>query len=347
MTTLTITRPDDWHVHLRDGDALQRTTSDTARYMGRAIVMPNLAPPITQASHAQAYKTRIMNAQEHCPRQFEPLMVLYLTDNTTPNDIIQAKETGLVAAKLYPAGATTHADAGVSDIHKLYKVFETMQETGLYLLLHGEVNDEQTDIFDRESLFIHEVLTPLAAAFPNLYIVLEHITTEDAVHYIQEASSRVGATITAHHLLLNRNHLLAGGIRPHYYCLPVLKRRKHQQALLAAATSGHPRFFLGTDSAPHSRQRKEAACGCAGCYSAFAAIELYAEAFEQADALDKLNDFASHFGPAFYGLSPNSDTITLRKAPWNIPESLALGGNDNVIPLYAGQMLQWRFIGNE
>ncbi len=344
IQTLTITRPDDWHVHLRDGDALQRTVLDSARYFGRAIVMPNLPTPVTTAEQAQAYKARIMAAQSHCDRQLHPLMTLYLTDHTQTEDIQQAKQTGVVACKLYPAGATTHAAAGVTAINKLYPLFDSMAQEDLLLLLHGESNDPNRDIFDREKYFIDETLTQLVKDFPNLSIVLEHITTREAVDFVQQASDRVAATITAHHLLFNRNAMLAGGIRPHYYCLPILKRDHHQQALITAATSGHPRFFLGTDSAPHTQQKKETACGCAGCYTACAAIELYAQAFEKADSLDKLNDFASVFGSQFYNLPVNNDTIILQKIPWQVPSQLPMG-ETTVIPLYANQTLAWQ-VGN-
>ncbi|MCR8921605.1 dihydroorotase [Dasania sp. GY-MA-18] len=341
MTTLEITRPDDWHVHLRDGAALADTAPAMARYFGRAIIMPNLVPPVMNASQALDYKARINAAQADSPRQFEPLMVLYLTDNTTAEDIRAAKQAGVVACKLYPAGATTNSDSGVTDIKKLYPVLQAMQEQGILLLVHGEVTDSHIDIFDREQAFIERTLQPLVSDLPNLKVVLEHITTKDAVEFVSNNPGNVAATITAHHLLYNRNHMLAGGIRPHYYCLPILKRNIHQQALIAAATSGNPQFFLGTDSAPHIQGNKETSCGCAGCYTAYAAIELYAEAFEQAGALDKLEAFASHFGPDFYGLPRNSDTITLSKSPWQVPAQLSLGGQP-LIPLCAGETLQWQ-----
>lgn len=341
MTTLEITRPDDWHVHLRDGAALADTAPAMARYFGRAIIMPNLVPPVMNASQALDYKARINASQADSPRQFEPLMVLYLTDNTTAEDIRAAKQAGVVACKLYPAGATTNSDSGVTDIKKLYPVLQAMQEQGILLLVHGEVTDSHIDIFDREQAFIERTLQPLVSDLPNLKVVLEHITTKDAVEFVNNNPGNVAATITAHHLLYNRNHMLAGGIRPHYYCLPILKRNIHQQALIAAATSGNPQFFLGTDSAPHIQGNKETSCGCAGCYTAYAAIELYAEAFEQAGALDKLEAFASHFGPDFYGLPRNSDTITLSKSPWQVPAQLSLGGQP-LIPLCAGETLQWQ-----
>ena len=310
MTTLTITRPDDWHVHLRDGDQLKDTVRDISRYMGRAIIMPNLVPPATCTETALSYRERIMAAKPQ--GQFEPLMVLYLTDKTTPEEIKKAKATGKIfAAKLYPAGATTNSDSGVTSVKNIYPVLKAMQEVGMLLLVHGEVTDSSIDIFDREKVFLETILGDVVADFPELKIVLEHITTKDAVEFVESASDNVAATITAHHLLYNRNHMLAGGIRPHYYCLPILKRNIHQQALMAAATSGNKKFFLGTDSAPHYKDKKEAACGCAGAYTAHAAIELYAEAFEEAGALDKLEGFASHFGPDFYGLARNTDTITL------------------------------------
>ncbi|MFT4929844.1 MAG: dihydroorotase, partial [Phenylobacterium sp.] len=308
--TLTITRPDDWHIHLRDGDFLPRTVTDVSRYFGRAVIMPNLMPPVTNVAQAQAYRQRIVDTQsDNC--SFNPLMTIYLTDNTTAADIQAAKDSGFVAAaKLYPAGATTNSASGVTDVNKLYPVFEVMQKVGLPLLLHGEVTDSDIDIFDREKVYIDRTLTPLVAAFPQLKIVLEHITTADATAFVNESSGTIAATITAHHLLFNRNHMLVGNIRPHFYCLPILKRNIHQQALIQAATSGSNKFFLGTDSAPHIKENKETACGCAGSYTAHAAIELYAEAFEAADALDKLEGFASLHGPDFYGLPRNSDTIT-------------------------------------
>lgn len=340
-TTLEITRPDDWHVHLRDGAALHQTVPAMARYFGRSIVMPNLLPPVSNAHQAIAYRERIMAAQQDCSRQVEPLMVIYLTDNTSAEDIRQAKAAGVVACKLYPAGATTNSDSGVTDINKIYPVLEAMQQHGLRFLLHGEVTDHSTDIFDREKIFVDNTMSQLAADFPDLPMVLEHITTRDAVEFVAAASNYIAATITPHHLLFNRNDMLAGGIRPHYYCLPILKRSTHQQALVAAATSGNPKFFLGTDSAPHSLENKETSCGCAGCYSAYAAIELYAEVFEQAGALDKLEAFASHFGPDFYGLARNSDCITLLKSPWTVPDHLAIG-DSKLVPLCAGQSLQWR-----
>lgn len=340
--TLTITRPDDWHVHLRDGAVLVDTVRDISRYMGRAIIMPNLVPPATCTQSALAYRERILAAQPKA--QFEPLMVLYLTDNTSADEIRAAKASGhIVAAKLYPAGATTNSDSGVTDVENIYPILEVMQEVGMLLLVHGEVTDSSIDIFDREKVFIDTKLKKVVDAFPKLKIVLEHITTEDAVEFVESAPDNVAATITAHHLLYNRNHMLAGGIRPHYYCLPILKRNTHQQALLRAATSGSKKFFLGTDSAPHAKDKKEAACGCAGAYTAHAAIELYAEAFEEAGALDKLEGFASHFGPDFYGLPRNTDTITLAKNSWQVPESYPLG-DTQVVPIKAGASVDWQVI---
>lgn len=336
---ITITRPDDWHIHLRDGAVLKDTVRDAGRYMGRAIIMPNLVPPATDTATALAYRERIIAARE--TGSFEPLMVLYLTDKTSPEEIKKAKATGhIVAAKLYPAGATTNSDSGVTDIENIYPVLEAMQEVGMLLLVHGEVTDSSIDIFDREKVFLETKLAKVVNAFPNLKIVLEHITTKDAVEFVEAASENVAATITAHHLLYNRNHMLAGGIRPHFYCLPILKRNLHQQALIAAATSGNKKFFLGTDSAPHAKDKKEAACGCAGAYTAHAAIELYAEAFEDANALDKLEGFASFFGPDFYGLPRNSDFITLERESWDVPESYPLG-DSNVVPIKAGNQIHW------
>lgn len=342
MQTLQLIRPDDWHIHLRDGQALHHTVADASRYFGRAIVMPNLTPPVRTLAEAQAYHQRITAQIPAHSQHFQPLMVLYLTDNTSPAEIAEAAQSELVyAAKLYPAGATTNSDAGVTDPAQLGPTLAAMEEHGLPLLVHGEVTDAEIDIFDREAAFIDRHLRRIVDQFPALKVVLEHITTADAATFVAEAPANVAATITAHHLLYNRNHMLAGGIRPHYYCLPILKRNTHQQALIAAATSGNPKFFLGTDSAPHSQDKKETDCGCAGCYTAHAAIELYAEAFEQAGALDKLEAFASFYGPDFYGLARNRDTITLEKSPWQIPDTLALG-NEQLKPLRAGDTLQWR-----
>ena len=340
---LTLLRPDDWHIHLRDGAVLTHTVADAARTFARAIIMPNLVPPVRNASEADAYRQRILAARPAGSR-FEPLMVLYLTDLSSPADVRAAKASGFVhAAKLYPAGATTNSDSGVTSIDKIFPTLEAMAEVGLPLLVHGEVTRSEIDVFDREKVFIGEHLSRVVERFPTLKVVFEHITTRDAVEFVQGASANVGATITAHHLLYNRNHMLVGGIRPHFYCLPILKRNLHQEALLDAATSGSAKFFLGTDSAPHARHAKEAACGCAGCYSAYAALELYAEAFEQRNALDKLEAFASQHGPDFYGLPRNSETITLVRQDWVVPGELPLG-DQTVIPLRAGEKLRWRLL---
>ncbi len=341
MKQITLLQPDDWHVHLRDGDALPHTVAATARYFGRAIVMPNLKPPVVDTASARAYRERIL-ANIPSGLSFDPLMTLYLTDATKPEEIIKAKTSGFVhALKYYPAGATTNSENGVSNIDKVGAVLEVMAEIGMPLLVHGEVTDSHIDIFDREKVFIDQILKPLTARFPTLKIVLEHITTAHAVEFVQSSSGQVGATITAHHLLYNRSDMLAGGIRPHLYCLPILKRDIHQQALIQAATSGDPRFFLGTDSAPHIRGLKENACGCAGSYTAFAALELYADVFERAGALDRLEGFASHFGPDFYGLPRNKRRIRLEKSPWTVPADYAFGP-ERVVPLRAGEQLQWR-----
>ena len=343
MTQLTITRPDDWHIHLRDGIALNNTVADVARYFGRAICMPNLVPPVKTTQEALAYYQRIKDATPS-NSSFEPLMVLYLTDNTDAADIAIAKASGKVkAVKLYPAGATTNSHAGVTSLEKVYPVLEQLAEHDMPLLVHGEVTHSDIDIFDREKVFIDSILMPLTQRFPRLKIVLEHITTADAVQFVQQAGDNIAATITAHHLLFNRNHMLVGGIRPHYYCLPILKRQSHQQALLTAATSGNSKFFLGTDSAPHAIGAKEAACGCAGSYTAHAAIELYAEAFEQMNALDKLEGFASFFGADFYGLPRNTDTITLVKELWQVPDNYAFG-QSVVVPIRAGDNIAWRVL---
>ncbi|MCB1926517.1 MAG: dihydroorotase [Rhodocyclaceae bacterium] len=342
MDSLTITRPDDWHLHLRDGEALAAVLPDSARRFARAIVMPNLKPPVTTVGAAAAYRERILAALP-VGLKFDPLMTLYLTDNTSPDEIRRARDSGFVqAAKLYPAGATTNSDAGVTAIERMDAVFAAMQDCGLVLCVHGEVTHADVDIFDRERVFIDRTLAPLAARFPDLRIVFEHVTTAEAVNFVKTAGSRVGATITAHHLLLNRNAILAGGIRPHHYCLPVLKRETHREALLEAATSGDPRFFLGTDSAPHARGTKEAACGCAGCYTAHAAIELYAEAFEQAGALDRLEAFASFHGADFYGLPRNPDTVTLVRDAWRVPDAIEYLADDALVPLRAGESIRWR-----
>ena len=340
---LTLLRPDDWHIHLRDGAALAQTVGDAARTFGRAIVMPNLVPPVRNADEADAYRQRILAARPAGSR-FEPLMVLYLTDRTSAEDVRAAKASGFVhAAKLYPAGATTNSDSGVTSIDNIFHVLEAMAKVGLPLLVHGEVTHADVDVFDREKRFIDEHMTRVVARFPTLKVVFEHITTGDAAQFVKAAPANVGATITAHHLLYNRNHMLVGGIRPHFYCLPILKRNVHQEALLDAATSGNPKFFLGTDSAPHARHAKEAACGCAGCYTAYAAIEMYAEAFEQRNALDKLEAFASFHGPDFYGLPRNIDSITLVREEWSAPTSLPFGDHE-VVPLRAGEKLRWRLL---
>jgi dihydroorotase len=344
MTELTITRPDDWHVHLRDGAALQHTCADMARYFGRAIVMPNLTPPVASVAAAAAYRDRILRAMSGLPRRFEPLMTLYLTDGTDAAEIqLAAAADFLHAVKLYPAGATTNSEAGVAELDGLFPTLAAMEEVDLPLLVHGEVTDPSVDIFDREKVFIDRYLTPIVERFPGLRVVLEHITTRDAVAFVREAPANVAATITAHHLLYNRNHMLVGGIRPHFYCLPILKRHIHQVELMEAATSGNPKFFLGTDSAPHSTTSKESACGCAGIYSAHAAIELYAEVFERLDALEALEPFASHFGADFYRLPRNPDTITLSKQEWEVPEQLPLG-DATLTPLRAGEPVCWRVV---
>ncbi|MEX2963191.1 dihydroorotase [Microbulbifer sp. TYP-18] len=342
MERITLRTPDDWHIHLRDGEALGRTVGDAARQFRRAIVMPNLVPPVVDAEDMLSYQQRIR--QQIPPgNPFQPLMVIYLTDRTDAETIERAHRAGAVAAKLYPAGATTNSDSGVTDIANIYPALEAMQACGMKLLLHGEVTHDDIDIFDREQMFVDNILSRLVQDFPTLKIVLEHITTAHAAEFVQNARDGVGATITAHHLLYNRNHLLAGGIRPHFYCLPVLKRSYHQSALIEAATSGNPKFFLGTDSAPHSRDKKENACGCAGCYTAFAAIEMYAEVFERAGKLDKLESFASEFGPDFYDLPRNLGSIYLARDPWRLPASLTMG-DGQLIPLAAGEILNWRLV---
>ena len=341
--TLTITRPDDWHLHVRDGAALASVVPHTAAQFGRAIIMPNLRPPVTTTVQALSYKERIAQAVP-AAMAFEPLMTLYLTDVTPPDEIARAAEAGIVALKLYPAGATTNSDAGVTDIRKTYKTLEAMQRAGLKLLVHGEVTDSEIDLFDREAVFIDRVMAPLRKDFPELKVVFEHITTKEAAQYVADADAHTAATITAHHLLYNRNAIFLGGIRPHYYCLPVLKREVHRQALVQAATSGSPKFFLGTDSAPHPAHLKEHPCGCAGCYTALTALELYAEAFEAAGALDKLEGFASFFGADFYGLPRNSGRVTLRKEPWTLPEQVAFG-EGVVKPLRGGEHASWKMSG--
>jgi dihydroorotase len=338
--TLTLTRPDDWHLHLRDGAAMAAVLPATARQFARAIVMPNLKPPVTTAAAAQAYRERILAALPQ-GADFTPLMTLYLTDKLPPEEVARAKAAGVVAVKLYPAGATTNSDAGVTDIRNTYPTLEAMQRQGLLLLVHGEVTDGEIDIFDREAVFIERVMQPLRRDFPELKVVFEHITTQEAAQYVAQSSRFTAATITAHHLLYNRNALFTGGLRPHYYCLPVLKREVHRQALVQAAASGSAKFFLGTDSAPHAAALKEnSVCG-AGCYTAPAALELYAEAFEAADALDKLEAFASFHGPDFYGLPRNTGTVTLKREPWTLPETVPFG--DAVLkPLRGGQTLNWK-----
>ncbi|MCB1979585.1 MAG: dihydroorotase [Burkholderiaceae bacterium] len=338
--TLTITRPDDWHLHVRDGEALLTVVPHTAAQFGRAIIMPNLRPPVTTAQQAMEYRQRILAAVPEGV-EFEPLMTLYLTDNLPPEEIARAKQAGVVAAKLYPAGATTNSDAGVTELRKTYATLEAMQKAGMPLLVHGEVTSPDIDLFDREAVFIEQQLMPLRRDFPELKIVFEHITTREAVQYVQEASRFTAATVTAHHLLYNRNAIFLGGIRPHYYCLPILKREEHRLALVQAATSGSDRFFLGTDSAPHPAHLKEHASGCAGCYTAHAAIELYAEAFDAAGALDKLEGFASVHGPAFYGLPRNTGKLTLVRERWTPPASFAFGEGE-LKPLRSGEALAWR-----
>ena len=344
MISVTLTRPDDWHAHLRDGAPMASVAGATARQFARAIVMPNLKPPVTTVALAKAYRERIVAA---LPRDaaFEPLMTLYLTDNTAPAEIERAKTSGFVkAVKYYPAGATTNSDSGVTDLRKCDTVLEAMQGAGLPLLVHGEVTDADVDVFDREAVFVERTLGALVKRFPKLKIVVEYITTQEAMAFVERAPGTVAATITPHHLLLNRNALFAGGIRPHHYCLPVLKREPHRRALVKAAISGSPRFFLGTDSAPHARGAKETGCGCAGIYSAHAALELYAEAFEAADALDRLEGFASHFGADFYGLPRNKGQVTLERVEWQVPDAYPFG-SETVVPLRAGQTVAWRLKG--
>lgn len=340
---ITLIRPDDWHLHVRDGAALFSVVPDTARRFGRAIIMPNLRPPVTTVAQAEAYAGRIREAVP-AGVAFEPLMTLYLTDNTRPEEIERAVASPRVhAVKYYPAGATTNSDAGVTDLAHTFDTLAVMEDHGLPLLIHGEVTDPAVDVFDREAVFIDTVLIPLLQRFPRLRVVLEHITTRQAVEFLQATEDHIAATITPHHLLLNRNALFTGGIRPHHYCLPVLKREAHRQTLLEAATSGNPKFFLGTDSAPHARAAKESACGCAGIYSAHAAIELYAEAFAEAGALDHLEGFASRHGPAFYGLPHNTEMITLRREPWTVPERLPFG-EEELVPLRAGETVGWQLV---
>ena len=342
FTTLTLTRPDDWHLHVRDGDALHTVVPHTAAQFGRAIIMPNLRPPVTTALQALAYKSRIQAAVP-AGVAFEPLMTLYLTDNLPPDEIKRSKDAGVVAAKLYPAGATTNSDAGVTDLRKTYKTLEAMQKHDLLLLVHGEVTSPDIDLFDREAVFIDTQLIPLRRDFPELKIVFEHITTREAAHYVRDADKFTAATITAHHLLYNRNAIFTGGIRPHYYCLPVLKREIHRLALVEAATSDNTRFFLGTDSAPHLAHLKEHASGCAGCYTSHAAMEMYAEVFEAAGALHKLEAFASFNGADFYGLPRNVGKVTLKKESWTPPESFAFG-EGLLKPLRSGEALPWKLL---
>lgn len=337
---ITLVRPDDWHLHVRDGDILNSVVPATAACFGRAIIMPNLVPPVTTADEAMAYRGRILAAAEGTG--FQPLMTLYLTETTTAEDIREAKAAGVVAAKLYPAGATTNSASGVTDIRNIYPVLEAMAGCGMLLLVHGEVTDADIDIFDREKIFLERVLAPTLEAFPTLRVVLEHITTEDSARFVQQHSGdNLAATLTPQHLMYNRNHMLVGGVRPHLYCLPILKRNRHQLALRDAVASGDKRFFLGTDSAPHAKDRKEAACGCAGCYSAFGAIGLYADVFEELGILDKLEAFASFNGADFYGLKRNTDTITLVRDPWTMPEQLPLA-DGYIVPLKAGETVNWR-----
>ncbi|WP_370230702.1 dihydroorotase [Marinobacter nauticus] len=337
---ITITRPDDWHLHVRDGDILNDVVPATAACFGRAIIMPNLVPPVTDASAAMAYRDRILAAARGT--DFQPLMTLYLTESTTAETIREAKAAGVVAAKLYPAGATTNSASGVTDIRNIYPVLEAMADCGMLLLVHGEVTDSDIDIFDREKVFLERVLAPTLTAFPSLRVVLEHITTADSAEFVRShQGNNLGATLTPQHLMYNRNHMLVGGIRPHLYCLPILKRNKHQEALRDAVASGDPRFFLGTDSAPHAKDKKEAACGCAGCYSAYGAIGLYADIFEELGILDKLEAFASFNGADFYGLPRNTDTVTLVREPWTMPENLPLAGG-GIVPLKAGETVNWR-----
>ena len=344
MNSITLTRPDDWHLHLRDGAALAAILPDTARRFARAIVMPNLKPPVTTVALAAAYRERILAALP-VGMDFSPLMTLYLTDNMAPSEIDAARASGFVhAVKLYPAGATTNSDAGVTDLKKCAATLARMEKLGLPLLVHGEVTDPAVDVFDREAVFIDRVLVPLLRDFPALKLVLEHITTRDGIDFVTAGGANVAGTLTAHHLLLNRNAIFAGGIRPHHYCLPVLKRETHRRALVAAAISGSPKFFLGTDSAPHAQSTKEAACGCAGCYTANAGIELYAEVFDAENALDKLEAFASFHGADFYGLPRNAGAITLKREAQAVPASLDYLPGDRLVPLRAGESIAWRLV---
>ena len=354
MNEITITRPDDWHLHIRDGEVMRQVLPHTVKQFGRAVIMPNLRPPVTTVELSNAYKGRIEQAlleiEKDVPAalQFQPLMALYLTDNTPVEEVERAAASGIIGFKLYPAGATTNSDAGVTDLKKCHAVLEKMERLGVPLLVHGEVTNPEIDLFDREAIFIDRILNPLRNDHPGLKVVFEHITTRQAAQYVRDADTRrqgpLGATITAHHLLFNRNAIFQGGIRPHYYCLPVLKREEHRLALIEVASSDSPRFFLGTDSAPHPRHLKEHACGCAGCYTASHAIELYAEAFDSVGRLDRLEAFASHRGPDFYGQARNAGQITLRKISQRIPEEFALG-DDALIPLKAGEMISWSIVG--
>lgn len=341
MTRLTILTPDDWHLHFRDDDMLHETVPATARQFARAIVMPNLVPPVINATMANAYRQRILAARPQ-GSTFEPLLTLFLTDKTSKQDIQQAKAAGVVAAKLYPAGATTNSADAVSALDSLYPVFEAMAEAGMLLLVHGEVTDHDIDIFDREKIFIDRYLQHIVAKLPSLKVVFEHITTADAVSFVTEAPANIAATITPQHLLLNRNDLLVGGVRPHNYCLPVLKRRTHQEALRAAVASANAKFFLGTDSAPHAQHAKESACGCAGCYSAHSAIELYAQVFDDLGCLENLEGFASHYGADFYGLPRNTSTVTLERKEWQVPNKITLPNGKPIVPFFAGNTLNWQ-----
>jgi dihydroorotase len=341
MTQITLTTPDDWHLHFRDGDMLAETVPATARLFQRAIVMPNLVPPVTTAAMALAYRDRILAARPS-GSHFQPLMTLFLTNNTSAQDIIDAKAAGIVAGKLYPAGATTNSDAAVKALDELFPIFEVMAQQGMLLLVHGEVTEAHIDIFDREKIFIDRYLSLIVETIPNLKVVFEHITTKEAAEFVAAASTNVAATITPQHLLLNRNDLLVGGVRPHNFCLPVLKRNIHQHALQAAVATGSSKFFLGTDSAPHEKHRKESACGCAGCYSAWSALELYAQVFDNLNALDKLEGFASLHGADFYGLPRNKGTVTLIKQQWIVPEEIILPNGNPIVPFFAGQTVNWK-----
>lgn len=345
MNQIKLPRPDDWHLHLRDGAAMRAVLPFSAERFGRAIVMPNLQPPVTTLARAGEYRERIITALP-VGASFEPLMTLYLTGETDPDEIRRARDHGVHGVKLYPAGATTHSEAGVTSLEPLDPVFAAMEEAGLPLLVHGEVTDPEVDVFDREAVFIERHLAPLVERFPALPVVLEHVTTAEGVAFVEQAREGVAATVTAHHLLINRNHLLAGGIRPHLYCAPIAKAEFHRRALVEAVTSGNPRFFLGTDSAPHARPDKETACGCAGVFTAHAGLELYAEVFDAAGALDRLEDFASRNGPAFYGLPANRETVTLRRETWKVPARLAYGELD-LVPLRAGESVAWRLVTEE